>query len=46
MTDLENRSLVGKSLVVFTIANILINIGVIVTQILSLAMRKMKLKFL
>jgi hypothetical protein len=30
MTDLNNRSLVGKSLTFFTIVNVIINIGVVV----------------
>ena len=43
MTDLENRNLVGKSLVIVTIVYILINIGTVVVQTLVLALRRLKL---
>jgi hypothetical protein len=40
---LENRNLVGKSLVIVTIVYILINIGTVVVQTLVLALRRLKL---
>jgi hypothetical protein len=46
MTDLPNRSLVGKSMTVLTISNVLINIGVVVVQNMFLTARKLKLKYM
>ena len=46
MTDLQNRSYVGKSLMILIIVNVLINIGVTVSQTSALAARKLKLRYL
>ena len=46
MTDLQNRSYVGKSLMILIIVNVLINIAVIVKQTSFLAARKLKLRYL
>jgi len=46
MTDLPNRSLVGKSMTVLIISNVLINIGVVVVQNMFLTARKLKLKYM
>lgn len=46
MTDLQNRSYVGKSLMIMIIVNVLINIGVIVMKTSTLAARKLKLRYL
>ena len=44
MTDLDNRSYTGKSLMLLIIINVLLNIGLVVTQTASLAIRKLKLR--
>jgi hypothetical protein len=44
MTDLDNRSLTGKSLMLLIIINVLLNIGLVVVQTSVLAIRKLKLK--
>ena len=46
MTDLQNRSYTGKSLMILIIVNVLINIGVTVKQTSALAARKLKLSYL
>ena len=46
MTDLQNRSYVGKSLMIMIIVNVLNNIGVTVKQTSALAARKLKLRYL
>jgi len=46
MTDLQNRSNAGKSLVILISVNAVINIGVIVKQTSTLATRKLKLRYL
>ena len=46
MTDLQNRSYVGKSLMILIIVNVLINIGVTVIQTSTLAARRLKLRYL
>ncbi len=46
MTDLDNRSLTGQSLVLLIIINVLLNIGLVVVQTSVLAIRKLKLKLM
>ena len=46
MTDLDNRSLTGKSLMLLIIINVLLNIGLVVVQTSVLAIRKLKLKLM
>ena len=46
MTDLDNRSHTGKSLMLLIIFNVLLNIGVVVTQTASLSLRKLKLRYM
>ena len=43
---MQNRSYVGKSLMILIIVNVLINIGVTVSQTSALAARKLKLRYL
>ena len=46
MTDLDNRSLTGKSLMLLIIINVLLNIGLVVVQTSVLGIRKLKLKLM
>ena len=46
LTDLNMRSNVGTSLIVCTIVNVLLNIGVVVISTLALTARKLKLHYL
>ena len=46
MTDLDNRDYVAKSLVVITLLNLALNLGVIYYQTLVLTLSKLKLKYL
>ena len=46
MTDLDNRSYVGYSLIVVTVVNVLLNLCVIVVPTTALACRKLKIKYL
>ena len=46
MTHLDNRSLVGKSLMFLIIINVVLNIGVVVIYTSVLGIRKLKLKFM
>ena len=46
MTHIENRSLIGKSLIVIIIVNVLLNLGVVVIKTSLLAIRNLKLKFM
>lgn len=43
MADLKIRSYTGTSLIVITITNVLLNIGIVVFTTLALTMRKLKL---
>jgi hypothetical protein len=46
MTYLDNRERVAKSLVVITIANVVLNLGVVSGKTLALSLTKLKLGFL
>lgn len=46
MPNLEVRSYIGTSLIVCTLVNILLNLGMVVATTLSLAARKLKLIYL
>jgi hypothetical protein len=46
MTDLDNRSYTGKSLMLLIIVDVLVNIGVVVVETSSLTLRKLKLRYL
>jgi hypothetical protein len=43
MVDLQIRGYAGTSLIVITIANVLLNIGVVVFTTLAMTVRKLKL---
>ena len=45
MRDLEIRDLAGKFLIFAVILNITVNLGVVVSETVSAAIRKMKLKY-
>jgi hypothetical protein len=46
MTDLDNRSYTGRSLMLLIIVDVLVNIGVVVVETSSLTLRKLKLRYL
>lgn len=46
MTDLNMRSNVGTSLIVCTILNVVLNLGIVVLTTLALTARKLKLWYL
>jgi hypothetical protein len=46
MTDLKMRGFVGFSMIAITVLNVLLSIGVVVVATLSIAARKLKLKYL
>ena len=46
LSDVETRQFMGTSMIVTTIFNVLVNIGVITGETLSLTSRKLKLRYL
>jgi hypothetical protein len=46
MINAQNRLYMGYSLVAFTLFDVVICLGIVVVQIMALAARKLKLKYL
>ena len=46
LSDVETRQFMGTSMIVTTIFNVLVNLGVITGETLSLTARKLKLRYL